>query len=480
MEKFKLLTELVSFRDIKNAILGSLLVLCGLILAFLTLWANRTGNLRLASIFAFLSLIFVVVIIVFVLPPLVRNAAAETSRLDFPFEFTIGGAFLIGILIVVTFAALNTGNNLLFLILSVLTSAFLVSFFMGNACLKKLDVKMRFPDVAFAGKATPITVTLYNRKRFFPCISILAEVRGVDRKRSLLADELSKIFKIEWIDKFIKPPVIRHRLSYFVHIPRTSSVQIGINHVFENRGRFIIKDFELSTTFPLGFIQHRRRLSAEEVEITIFPKIVPLQIASLGLSSEAGKLEKLQRGSGSDLLMLRDYQPQDDLRYVDWKATAKTRRLMVRDYASEDRKSVQIFFDNRIIVSAQQKTQYIRHRIIEEQRQRPFSPISLRFEEAVSKLASLLYYLDHDQIETRLLLLDYASEFSIGRAHLYSLLRRLALIEPRFIEPDEPLEYSDEWMHELKSDVGHNLLITFIEEQALPREVRLNTKIIKF
>lgn len=480
MEKLKLLAELVSFRDIRNAIFGTLIIICGLLLAFLTLWANKTGNLRLASIFALISLVFVIVILVFVVPPLARSASAEASQLDLPFEFTVGGAFFLGILMIVGFAAWNTGNNLLFLVLSILISTFAVSFSMGNACLKKLDVKMRFPETAFAQRATPITVTLSNRKRLFPCISVNAEVRGLDRKQSVLAEELSKVFPKKWVEKFIRPPIQRHKLGYFVHIPRLSSVQIEINHTFQQRGRFIIKDFELSTGFPFGFFRHRKRLLAEEVEIIIFPKIESVQPEFLGLAVESGKIEKLQRGTGSDLLSLRDYQPHDDLRYVDWKATAKTKRLIVRDLAAEDRKSVQIIFDQRFFVSSEQRKRFIKHLILEEQKQKRFSPISTRFEEAVSRAASLLYHLDHDQVETRLILNEYISPFGVGKAHLYSLLKKLALVEPKLIETVEELSFPSEVIEEISSESSHSIFITFIEEKDLPREIKLNAKVIKF
>lgn len=140
------------------------------------------GNLRLASIFAFISLLFVILILVFVVPPLARNASMEASQLDLPFELTVVGAFFLGILAVVCFAAWNTGNNLLFVVLSVLISTFVISFFVGSMCLKKIDVKMKFPETFFAGQETPIKVTLSNRKKFFPVFSVVSEVRGFEKK----------------------------------------------------------------------------------------------------------------------------------------------------------------------------------------------------------------------------------------------------------------------------------------------------------
>lgn len=135
--------QLFSIKDVRNGILGLSVVFGGLGLAFLTLYAHRVGDARLAGIAATASLVFVLLIIIFVIPPLARSASAEASQLNLPFEFTTGGAVFVGLLVIVAFAAWNTGNNLLFLVLSFITSALITGFVIGNFCLRKLDVKMR-------------------------------------------------------------------------------------------------------------------------------------------------------------------------------------------------------------------------------------------------------------------------------------------------------------------------------------------------
>ncbi|HVE55437.1 MAG TPA: hypothetical protein VNB22_01320, partial [Pyrinomonadaceae bacterium] len=138
----KVLSQIFSLRDFRNAILGTVVVFGGLGLAVFTLWAHRSGDTRLAGIAAGASLIFVLIILIFVVPPLARNASAEASQMNLPFELTIGGAVILGLIVIVGFSAWNTGNNLLFLVLSFLSASLVVGFFIGSACLKKLDVKM--------------------------------------------------------------------------------------------------------------------------------------------------------------------------------------------------------------------------------------------------------------------------------------------------------------------------------------------------
>jgi hypothetical protein len=477
----KTLSQLFSFRDIRNALLGLSVVVGGLALAGVTLWAHRAGNARLAGIAAAVSLVFVLVILIFVVPPLARSASAEASQMDLPFEFTVGGAIFFGLLVIVGFAAWNTGNNLLFLVLSFLVSALVVGFFVGNFCLKKLDVKMRFPETIYAEQATPILVSLHNRKRFFPTFSVTTEVRGREREKSIVAHELGKIFPAKWVERIARPPILKHTLDYFVHVPRRKAVENRAEHIFEYRGRFIIKDFELSTRFPFGFFRHRRRLSAQEAEIVIFPKIEAIDTEALDLPLEAGKLVAARRGSGQDLLALRDYQPQDDLRHVDWKATARARRIIVREFAAEDDKRVTVIFDTRLRPSDEDKAKTLRERIEEEQKGKRLSPVSKRFEKGVSQVASLLAYFEEEQTEIRLIVDDKIGDFGVGKSHLHNALKQLSLVEPTFTENGDA-EFPAETLEEIftERENSYTFFVSAADEDKLPSEIEQRAKVVRF
>ena len=476
---FKKIAQLFSFRDIRNAVLGLSVVVGGLGLAFLTLYAHRTGSIRLAGYAAGASLVFVLLIFVFVIPPLARSASAEASQMNLPFEFTVGGAIILGLMVIVGFAAWNTGNNLLFLVLSFLAASLVVGFIIGNFCLKKLDVKMRFPETIFADEATPILVSLHNRKRIFPTFSVIAKVRGKEREKSVLFDEVKKIIPGKWAEKLTRPPLVEHVLDYFVHVPRNDLTENTAEHIFPRRGRFIIKDFELSTKFPFGFFRHRRRLSAQAAEIVIFPKVVSISEETVDLPLNAGKFVAQKKGLGQDLLALRDYQPMDDLRRVDWKATARTRRLIVREFSAEDERRVTIVFDGRLFGVTPEKPVSLRDQIEAEQRGKFVSPVSERFEKGISQAASLLAHFNEEQSEIRLIINEAVGEFDIGREHLNENLKRLALIEPNY---DEAAEFSLAAMEEILSqrENSYTFFMTAEREENLSSELIQATKIIKF
>ena len=59
-----------------------------------------------------------------------------------------------------------------------------------------------------------------------------------------------------------------------------------------------------------------------------------------------GEFETFARGRGSDLYRIREYTQEDPVRHVDWKATAKSGSLKVREFTREDERKLRIVFDN--------------------------------------------------------------------------------------------------------------------------------------
>lgn len=434
MKKGKL-SQLFSLRDLRNGLLAFFAIIGGAALSVITLYAHRTDQPRLAGIAAGASLLFVLLILIFVVPPLARNASKEASQLNLPFEFTLGGAIMLGLLLIVGFSAWNTGNNLLFLMLSFLTGAMVVGFAAGGVMLKKLDVKMRFPETIFAGEETPIYVSIHNRKRLFSSFSVVAEVRGNQREESVAAEEIRNILPRFVSDRLTRAPVIRRTLDYFAHIPRNQRAEHRSGHIFSDRGRLLIKDFEISTQFPFAFFRHRRRLPAKETELIVFPRIEPLKYGLERIVLEAGNTVANKKGSGNDLLALRDYKPNDDLRRVDWKATARSRNIIVREFSAEDDLKVTIVLDDRLPIS-ERPEMTLREMIDAEQK--GLMPLrSDRFETGVNMSASLLAHFTDLQAEITLVVGSEVGKVGVGVMHLHECLRRLAVVEPVWVDGTE-------------------------------------------
>ncbi len=471
--------QLLSIRDIRNAAMGTVVVFGGMFLAGLTLLAHRMNNPRIAGIAAGLSLVFVLIILIFVVPPLARSASKEASQLNLPFDFTLGGGIVAGLIAIVGFSAWNTGNNLLFIVFSFLVAAMFVGFIGGSISLKRLDVKMRFPETIFAGEETPIFVSVNNRKRWFSGNSVVAEVRGTERSESIAASELRKLLPGSIAERLSKPPIVRRTLEYFVHVPRNSTVETRAIHIFEKRGRLVIRDFEVSTKFPFAFFRHRRRLPAKETELIVLPKIEPHWPDTVDLQLDAGKLVANMRGSGQELLALREYHFNDDMRRVDWKATAKTGNIIVREFSAENDKKVTILFDLRLPEGRRGRLP-LRSKIEAEQSGRDLLH-SEKFERGVSRTASLIAHFTEDQAEIRLVIGSEVGEYGIGVRHLHESLRRLAMIEPAYIKRDEPGNLPPEVSGLFEEiEKSHNFIVSALGESVFPAELTQEANFVRF
>ncbi|HEX3249956.1 MAG TPA: DUF58 domain-containing protein [Pyrinomonadaceae bacterium] len=377
-------------------ILGTLLVLAGLASALVTVLARRADQSGLAGAAAILSLIIALLLTIFIVPPLARSARVEVANLDFPFEPTSGGGVFLVIIVVVGFAAWNTGNNLLFLVFSLLCSTLFVGWMAARMSLRDLTVSARFPDHIFAAEEAPVIVTLRNNKRVLPSFSVLVEARGPSNEDANLKKRRRYAKRV---------------LAYFSYVPHRSAAEQRVEQLFPTRGHVLIDGFELSTRFPFGFFRRRRRLRARNVDIVVYPKPEVISDELHLLPMYAGRMPAMRRGAGHDLFSMRDYQPQDDLRHIDWKATARSRRLTVREFTSEDEKRITIVLDTRLPRVGG-------------------GDLSERFERGVVQAASLLKHFVDERAEVRLVLGEEVGPFGSGTEQLYRCLRRLALVTP--------------------------------------------------
>ncbi|HEX8457827.1 MAG TPA: DUF58 domain-containing protein [Pyrinomonadaceae bacterium] len=440
----------------RNAIFGTLLVVCGLVVAGVTSWARRNGDWELARMGAITSLVFVLLITVFVVPPLLRSARSEVRQLDPPFQVTTGGLIFIGIFLSVAFAAYNTGNNLLFLIFSVLASTLFVAWTAARASLRDLVVSARFPDHIFADEPAPVLVSLQNTKRLLPSFSILVESRHQALAAETATVRDGRRRKKQRRRRRERPRYVRNALAYFIYVPRRAKAEQRVEQLFPRRGHVLVTGFELSTRFPFGFFRLRRRLRARGVELVIYPKLEPASDELHLLPMNAGRMLSARRGAGHDLHSLRDYQPQDDMRHIDWKATARSSRLIVREFTSEDERRVHIVFDTRAPHgdearehadgAAKTPARKGAKKTAGKETKKTGSgdeaakrdaggedepkTFEARFESGVTEAAALVAHFLEERAEVRLTLGAETGPYGAGREHLYACLRRLALVRP--------------------------------------------------
>jgi hypothetical protein len=134
-------------------------------------------------------------------------------------------------------------------------------------------------------------------------------------------------------------------MAYFPFLPPQAELSADLELRFDQRGRYRESSFGLATRFPFAFLTKTRHVSLPR-EVLVYPRIEPTQEVFEILPVVRGEWESFVRGRGSDLYRIREYQPEDSARHVDWKATAKSGSLKVREFAREDERRLCIAFDN--------------------------------------------------------------------------------------------------------------------------------------
>jgi len=151
--------------------------------------------------------------------------------------------------------------------------------------------------------------------------------------------------RLRRVDSEPAPPGIFEGDAYFPYVPAGSQLSADLALNFEHRGRYQEKSFGLATRFPFAFLTKTRHVALPR-EIVVYPGVDPPDQFFDVLPLISGEFESYVRGRGNDLYRIREYLPEDSARHVDWKATAKSGSLKVREFAREDERRLRIVFDN--------------------------------------------------------------------------------------------------------------------------------------
>jgi uncharacterized protein (DUF58 family) len=319
----------------------------------------------------------------------VSNALAQGLRQ----RITRSGVAYFATLLLIALAAFLSANNLLFLILAAMFSTFLVSGFISRLGLAGLELDLVLPEHLSARRKVRAGIRLKNLKRLIPSFSIhLAGAAHSGFDATL----------------------------YFPVIPGGAILEESVELYFAKRGAHRERSFQFSTRFPFGFSERRESVTARH-DVIVYPSLDPQPGFESLLYSVSGEMAALQRGRGHDFYRIRPYEALESARHVDWKATAHTGDLQVREFAREQDHRVLIYFDLDVTLDRE-----------------------AWFERAVDCCAFLAFRLAergaHVRFETQ--------EFDISlpdEGDIYTILKYLALVAPRrgktASAPDDPSSF---------------------------------------
>src|SRR5262245_32331424 len=133
-------------------------------------------------------------------------------------------------------------------------------------------------------------------------------------------------------------------ILYFPVVPGGALLEESVELNFPRRGAQRERAFQFSTRFPFGFSERREMVTARN-DVVVYPCLDPQPGFEALLASVSGEIEASQRGRGHDFYRIRPYEALESARHVDWKATAHTGDLQVREFAREQDHRVLIYFD---------------------------------------------------------------------------------------------------------------------------------------
>ncbi len=115
------------------------------------------------------------------------------------------------------------------------------------------------------------------------------------------------------------------------------------------RGRFDVAELVVRAEGPLGLAARQWRIDRPAV-VRVHPRFRSREEAELRIDRarilEVGLRSARGRGGGTDFDQLREYSPDDEFRRIDWAATARTGRPIVRTFRAERNQHVVVLFDN--------------------------------------------------------------------------------------------------------------------------------------
>ena len=276
-------------------------------------------------------------------------------------------------------AAINTGNNLLYLLVSLLLSLIVVSGVLSEQSMRGLRLEAEAPEEIYAGTPALFGAVLANRKRWLTSYSVTLEL------------------------------LVRGGATRFIYLPRLEAGRDRLltwEETLPARGRQRLAGVRLTTRFPFGLFLKATRVMLE-LPVLVFPAVRPLPTETLHRLVGAGTSAMRRRGRGHDLYNLRTYRAGDDPRHIHWRTSAKMDTLLVREMEHEATEDARVRLTGSGVHDA------------------------ARLEAALSEAASIAAHLVRTGAGVELMGAGLFVPLGRGPGHLRRILTALALYDPR-------------------------------------------------
>jgi uncharacterized protein (DUF58 family) len=242
--------------------------------------------------------------------PTLRARLRRWFRPPRKFRLTREGKWFIGATLLLGFAAVNGGINLLFLMFGMLLCLLVANGVLSEATMRRLHVERQLPPTIHAQGPFLMGILVRNPKRRIPTFSLEVEDLGEDGK-----------------------PIDRR--CFFLKIPAGRQQETSYRRTLPRRGIHRLTGLRVSTRFPFGLL--RRSLDVEApADLLVYPALIPVTDPLLaGGLAQVGEKQSPARARSGDFHGLRELRAGDDPRDIHWRTTARRGRPFVRELEEE-------------------------------------------------------------------------------------------------------------------------------------------------
>jgi uncharacterized protein (DUF58 family) len=380
-----------------------------LVVALFSAAMAQAGRFIVASVTAVLSLGLAAWVGVTIVPVLARRSSLRWIAEQVDYRLTREGMIYLGAVFVLVLACVNTGNNLLFMILACCLAGILISGILSRAVLAGVALKFDVPEHIFAEQPMLAEMELRNEKSLWPSFSLRIITEGASGKEGAAGVDAASGTTGQ--GKILSQPV------FFPYVPRLGVARQKVELTFPRRGVYKQDSFGLRTRFPFGFFEKTRKVGSD-LKIMVYPRVEPTEQFYEVLPLLSGEMASQFRGRGHELHSLREYVTSDSARSVDWKVSAKSNRLMVREFAREDERRVMLVLDP-----------FIGPAMGEPNATAEASQLD-RFERAVSMAACIAWHFHELDSVMQFRTNRFATPMAPAGEIIYDALRELATLQP--------------------------------------------------